>query len=548
MTDILIKNGKIIDGTGNKAFLGNILINKDIISDIVGGSYSGSADIIIDANKKIVCPGFIDIHSHYDFSYLIDKFAEFSLKQGITTEIVGNCGLGLAPMNEFVNQYYKNYISFLLGKIETKPFNKIRDLMNYVSENGCSLNIGFLIPQGNVRLYVMGLEDRHPTDDELSQMKKLVYEGMEDGAFGLSTGLIYPPGSITPTEELIELVKVVGKFNGIYSTHIRDEGRHVVESIQEAIKIGNESGAAVQISHVKVAGGFLTGRTVNKILKLFTEAHESGLDINGDIYPYTAANTVLNTLLPPWVFKEGIEVFKENLTNPEKRKQIINEFKDLIWELVDIPWFLKIIPKALWLKLIMKILPKRVIITSMLYKHEYEGKTLKETVESLYPGVDIYNATLNLLREEEGAIIISMFLMKVKDIIKLMKCPYLMFSTDNLAPAIGKPHPRVLGTYPRILGRCVKNMKLLSLEEAIYKMTGFPAKKLKINDRGIIKIGNKADIVIFDPNTIEDTATHQNPISFPIGIDKVIVNGKIVVDNNKHTHELPGEIIKFKPQ
>jgi len=538
---ILINNGRIIDGQNKPSCKSNVLIDNDKITEISDSKIQQKADIVIDASNKIVSPGFIDVHSHYDFSYLVDNKATYSVMQGITTEIVGNCGLGLAPMNQIVDVYYSKYIKFLLGSLETKAFESIGEFMNHIEQNKCSLNVGFFIPQGNVRAYHMQMDDRYPNEDELSGMKKLVEQGMKDGAFGLSTGLIYPPGSITTTPEIIELCKVISKYNGIYSSHIRDEGKGVLDSIQEAITIGRESGASVQVSHVKVASAF-PGKTSQKIIDLLNEARNKGIDINGDIYPYTAGNSVLSALLQPWVFQD--DKFDDNITNPETRQRIIDEFKETVWQLAGIPKFLTFIPKSWWLKLIIKIVVKRVIITSMMHQHEFEGKTLKETISTLYPDKDIYNATLDLLKEEEGAIIISMFLMKKKDVKKLMKSPHLMFATDNLAPAVGKCHPRCLGTFPRILGSCVRDQKLLSIEEAIYKMTGFPAQKFKINDRGVIKQDMKADIVIFDPKTITDTATHQDPMSFPKGIHNVIVNGKIVVDEGKHTDLLPGTIVK----
>ncbi|MBD3228026.1 MAG: amidohydrolase family protein [Candidatus Lokiarchaeota archaeon] len=545
MPDIIIKNGLIVDGTNSKPMKGDLLITGDIISEIGAINKTRSADRKIDASNLVISPGFIDVHSHFDFSYLSDKFGNYSVMQGITTEIVGNCGLGLAPMNEVVSNYYKKYISFVLGSLEIKQFREIEDYMNFIEEDGVSLNVGFLIPQGNVRAYFMGMEDRKPTDTELKKMKELVRRGMKAGAFGLSTGLIYPPGSITGTEEIIELSKVVGEFGGVYTTHMRDEGSGVLDSIRETIRIGKESGAAVQISHMKAAGSISTGKKVKKMLEMIENAREEGMDINGDVYPYTAANSVLSGLLQPWVFAGGQEMFQENLSNEQKRQKIIKEFKDYIWELIDIPKVLRIIPRFIWMKIIMSMLKKRVIITSLMHNHEFEGETLGMTLKSMYPGLNIYDATLNLLKEEDGAVIISMFLMKNRDVIKLMKSPYLMFSTDNLAPSTGKPHPRVLGTYPRILGRCVREQNIISLEEAIWKMTGLPAKKFELHDRGTLEVGKKADVVIFNHQTIIDTATHQDPISFPIGVSYVIVNGEIVSENGQHTRKLPGKVLKF---
>ncbi|MHA1797594.1 MAG: N-acyl-D-amino-acid deacylase family protein, partial [Candidatus Helarchaeota archaeon] len=362
---ILIKNGRIIDGLNNPSYKSDLLIENSVISDISTSKIGVKTDNVIDAMNKIICPGFIDVHSHFDFSYFADKFAIRSVVQGITTEIVGNCGLGLAPMNEIVDTYYSKYIKFVLGSLEIRPFQRISDFMTHIEENGCSLNVGFHVPQGNVRAHVMGLADRKADDEELEEMKKLVKQGMEDGAYGLSTGLIYPPGSITTTEEIIELCRVVQEFDGIYSTHMRDEGKGVLNSIKEAIRIGKESGVSVQISHVKAAGAF-TGKTVKKMLELFEQAKSEGMNINGDIYPYTAGNSVLSALLQPWVFEDGN--FQKNVSNPDTRQRIIDEFKDYVWDLVGIPKILRFIPKSVWLKLLMYLVTKRVLITSMMHR------------------------------------------------------------------------------------------------------------------------------------------------------------------------------------
>ncbi|MHA1651933.1 MAG: N-acyl-D-amino-acid deacylase family protein [Candidatus Helarchaeota archaeon] len=475
-------------------------------------------------------------------SYFVDKYAMASIQQGITTEVIGNCGLGLAPMTDLVKNYYDQYISFIIGEIEFQPFKRLADFMNYVEKNGCSLNLAYLIPQGNIRAAIMEMDDRYPSPNELEHMKELVAQGMQDGAFGLSTGLIYPPGSNTTTQELIELCQVIKQYGGIYASHIRDEGIGVVSAISEAIEIGRRSGVPVQISHIKVAGAF-PGKRFRMVKEIINKARAENLDIMADTYPYTAGNAVLSSLLPPWVFEGGKEQFLKNLSDAETRKRIIKEFKEFIWTIAGIPWYLRFIPKSIWLRLLPRILSERVLLTSLSKHTNLIGKTLKEAVAMLYPGKPLTEAVIDLLIEEEGQIVISMFLMKEKNVLEFMEMPFVMFSTDNLSTKGGNPHPRVYGTYPRILS--CKKLKI-SLEELIHKMTFLPAQRLKLTDRGIIKTGKKADLVVFDPKTIKDMATHENPKQFPIGIEYVLVNGTLTVKKGKHTHQLSGQVLKHK--
>jgi N-acyl-D-amino-acid deacylase len=537
MSEIILKNGTIIDGRNKPAYEADIRIQGDGIKEIGEVNEAGAT---IDCSNLVVTPGFIDIHSHYDFSYFMDKYAAASVMQGITTEVVGNCGLGLAPMNEIVKMYYSQYINFIIGEVDFKPFDRIADFIAYINQDGCSVNVAFLIPQGNIRAAVMKMDDRDPTSQELEAMKELVAQGMEDGAFGLSTGLIYPPGSITKTQELIDLCHVVKQYNGIYASHIRDEGAGVVEAIAEAIQIGRASKVPVQISHIKVAGAFV-GKKPQRVNKLILEARADGVDVEGDAYPYTAGNAILSTLLPPWVFEGGKAQFLENLSDPETRQRIVEDFKEFLWTMAGIPWYLRFIPKSLWLRIIPKILSKKVLITSLSKHTELVGKTLKEAIDTLYPDKPITDQFLDFLLEEEGNITISMFLMKEQNVIDFMKAPYVMFSTDNLRSKSGNPHPRVYGTYPKILKE-----KLLPLEELIHKMTEMPARRLQLTDRGTLEVGKKADIVVFDPARIKDKATHDDPHQFPEGIEYVVVNGTITVEKGKHTRQLSGKVLKHK--
>jgi N-acyl-D-amino-acid deacylase len=536
---ILLKNGTVIDGRNTPPYKADVLISGNEVKEI-GQITNADSDSVIDCSNLLVVPGFIDIHSHYDFSYFYDKYAVASVMQGITTEVVGNCGLGSAPINPIVAAYYNQYVNYMLGDVEFQPFARIADFMKNIETNGCSLNVAFLIPQGNVRAAVMKLDDRYPNSAELAKMQDLVAQGMEDGAYGLSTGLIYPPGSITSTQELVELCHIVKQYGGIYTSHIRDEGKGVVSAISEAIQIGRLSGVPVQISHLKVVGAF-PGSRPKQVIHLIESARAEGIDITADVYPYTAGNALLSSLLQPWVFEGGRQQFLKNLSDPEKRQRILKDFMEFIWTIAGIPWFLRIIPKSIWFRLLPKILSKKVIMTSLPKHTEFVGKTLWEALDTLYRDRPMMDRFLDFLIEEEGQVFISMFLMKKTNVIEFMKAPFSMFSTDNLTTKMGNPHPRVYGTYPRIL-KC----KLLPMEELIYKMTSFPAKRLGLTDRGALEQGKKADIVVFDPETVADLATHQNAKQFPIGIEYVFVNGGLTVEKGKHMNQLNGQILRRK--
>ncbi len=458
--------------------------------------------------------------------------------------LMGNCGMGLAPANKVAASYYNDFAKFIFGEIETRTFSSISEYMKEISSQGCSLNVAFLIPQGNVRIAVMQMEDRSPRPEELAEMKQIVARGMEAGAFGLSTGLVYPPGSITHTGEIIELCKTVKEYGGIYTTHMRDEGSSVFQSLQEAITIGKQSGVPVQISHIKVAESFQSKKSM-RMLELLEKTRNEGLDITADVYPYTAGNSALAAILQPWVLEGGIEKFIERLNDPDLRDKIIREFKDFLWSYAGIPKILKIIPKSVWLKIIISLLTKRVIITNVTKNHDMEGLTLRESLKRFYPDKDAYQGTLDLLRDERGGVVISLFITKKKNVITFMKDPHVMFSTDNLAVKGGIPHPRVCGTYPRILGRCVREQEILTLEEAIRKSTSFPAWRLGMTDRGLLKPNYWADIVVFDPEKIRDVATHQSRKP-PVGIDFVLVNGEVTIKEGKHVKAKAGHVLKHE--
>ena len=540
---ILIKNGTIIDGTGAKGFKSDILIKGDAISKI-GTNLNMEGAQLIDATNKAVSPGFIDMHSHGDLNILRVNKAEATIMQGVTTLVTAVCGLGLAPANDKVRDYYSIFVTKVFSSSEVELYDTFQDFFKAIEEKGTSTNLAFFIPQGNIRTCVLGIEDRNPTQEELEEMKRLVKQGMEAGAFGLSTGLIYPPGIITPTNELIELSKVVSEYNGIYDSHMRNEGTGILEKgMGELIEIAREADVQAQISHWKAGSNFAWKYTPDMI-HLVKQAREEGFNIHADIYPYEESSTSLSgALLRPWVY----ENFKENLTNPEIRAKIVEETLELAYNnfLSDVPWYVKMIPKFLMKKIIFQVFKKSCRIISVMYEHQVEGKFLGEALDILYPGKKFEDALLDFVRDEEGSIMMSMKQMsEKKSILELIKQEFVCIGSDGFLVPSGNTHPRSSGTFPRILGNYVREKKLFSLEEGVRKMTGLTASILGLKDRGLIKDGYKADIVIFDPETIVDKSTYKDGRKYPEGIDHVIVNGEITVSDGKHLGNLSGRILK----
>ena len=543
---ILIKNGQIIDGTGSQPYIADLYILDGKIAEIGTGIHADEEGCtVIDAANRVVAPGFIDMHNHADLTILDVNKAEAYLMQGVTTMLVSVCGIGLAPANERVEDFYLYFIGRLFGTEEIRVHGSLADYFKEIEILGCSANLAFLIPHGNVRCSVMGVEERPATDAELEEMKALVHQEMVAGAFGLSTGLMYPPGSAATTAELVALSKVVGKYNGIYNSHMRNEGAGVLTvGMEELISIAREAKIRAHISHWKAAG--LSGsRLIPKMISLVRRTHDEGLEISADVYPYDEGATSLSAiLLRPWVFED----FYENLSNAETRKRIIAEIFDLMYTelLANMPWFLKILPKKLIQKLIVVFVKRKARIISVLHNKHIEGKYIGKALADLYPQKTFMEALLDFIRDEEGAVMASFKLSSERIIFQLLKQDFVAIGSDGFLVKAGNTHPRSYGTFPKILGNYVRNKKIFSLVEAIRKMTGLPAQILGLKDRGILKKGNFADIVIFDPTTIQDKATYENGRQFPQGIEYVIVNGSITVDKGLHTGALKGKTLRHQ--
>ncbi len=537
---LLITNARILDGTGDSATKGQLLLEDDIIREVNGES--AAPDEVLDAGGRVVAPGFIDMHSHGDFTLPGEPEARAKTLQGVTTEVVGNCGLGLTPANAQVERCYELISPVIFGERGGGCFDDVESYRARLHEQGISVNAACLIPHGNVRCAVMGMEERDATGTEIAHMREIVDGSMAQGAFGLSTGLVYPPGAFANTEEVIELAKVVRPYGGIYASHMRDEGARVLESIEEVLRIGREAGVSVQISHHKAAGRFNWGKT-KKTLQRVEEARREGIDVHSDVYPYTAGSTVLSAMFVPlWAFEGSQNALLDRLKDPATRARIVEESKARFLGFAQLPGLLdRVFPKRVLLPLILRELANVIVISSVKRQHHYEGKTIGEIAR--LRGQDLYDAILDLLVEEETAVAAIAHVMSERDVQRVMAHPTTMFGTDGFPQREGKPHPRTFGTYPRILQHYVRDLRVLSLEQAVHKMTGMVAKKIGLTDRGLIREGYKADLVIFDPDGVQDRSSFADPRQSPAGIDHVFVNGVWTVKDGQHTGARAGRVL-----
>ena len=538
MYDLIIKNGEIIDGSGKSSYIGDIAIKDGYIKEICT-NISEECSNIIHADGYIVCPGFIDLNSHSDFSLFSNSRAESKIRQGITTEVVGQGGRTLGPISIDHIDDLKQYIcSYDQNKDESNYLNwkTQADFINILKERKISVNIASLVGYGSIRVAVMGFEERTPSTMETEKMEHILEEELLSGIHGLSLGLDNSPDSLATMEELISMAKVVKKYNGICSIHMREEGSHLIESINEVLEISEKSGVKLQISHLKAAHPQNWGK-VKEAISIISKAKQHGMDVDYDVYPYTFYESVLSDVLPTWIRKFNPKRIADFLKQEDIRENIINDMLD-----INSTWGNPMLGSS-W---------DRIRIVSMKNPENkiYEGMCIEEISDIL--NLKPQEVVINLLIKEDGVIKIIFSAMIETDLIDVMKQSMSMFCTDGLAVSpYGdykdiKVHPRYYGTYPRILGRYVREKKIIALEDAINKMTLLPAIKMNLKGRGFLGIGYKADITIFDKNTIFDRATFENPHQYPLGIKAVIVNGVTVVKDQEHTGELPGEIILRK--
>lgn len=536
----LITNARIVDGTGARARRGEVLIEDGDIAS-VGGSFTSKVDHAIDARGMVVAPGFIDMHSHSDFSMPDDPLASAKTLQGVTTEVVANCGMGLFPANERVDAMYARFAPLIFGQRAQGCSRSLGVFRERLHAIGISVNVACLVPHGNVRGHVLGLSERAPDASELDAMRSLVDLGMREGAFGLSTGLVYAPGAFADTEELVELAKVAARAGGMYASHVRDEGGKLVESVAEAIEVGERAGASVQISHHKAAG-FVNYGKVKTTLAMVDRARARGVDVSSDVYPYTAGSTILAAMvLSPWVFDGEPSSVAAKLRDPEVRARLAREHEDRMVKLASLPPALSFLPKRWVSKALVAVLERAVVVSSVRHHTEYEGKTLREVARMRKQ--PFFAAMLDLLADEDAAVAAIAHVMREQDVVSVMRHPHTMIGTDGFPMREGKPHPRLYGTYARVLERYVRERHVLSLEEAVHRMTGLPARKLGLARRGELRPGAAADVVVFDPDRVHDRATYRDPRRSPLGIPHVFVGGEWTVKGGEHTGARGGRVL-----
>ncbi len=533
--DIVIRNTRIIDGAGNPWFKGDIGVKGDRISKI-GLLSDIEAVLVIDAEGLISSPGFIDAHSHSDSISLAYREMENVIHQGITTVVAGQCGASLAPITDLNRLEMQRELNeeMPLGFEIDVNWSNFDDYLRQEEKEGLGANIAHLVGHGTIRAASMGFDARAPSDKELEKMKEYTAEAMEAGAFGLSTGLIYPPGIFAETDEIIELAKVVSDYGGVYDSHIRGEGENLLKSLDEAIKIGVTTGIPVQISHHKIMSKKLWGS--NETLRKFEKARGEGVDITFDQYPYRAGSTSLMTVLPPWVHDGGKEKALERLRDTKLRRKMLQDIIE------GLPGWENFAGELGW---------RNVYVSSVKTSKnkELEGKNLEE-IKEIRGDDDEFTSLYKLLLEEDGSPGMIIFFGDEEDVQKIMKHPLQMVGTDSGTTTVsgpfsrGKPHPRHYGTYPKILESYVRKEKVLRLETAIRKMTSFPAQRFGLLNRGLLKPGMKADITIFDPKEVQDNSSYQSPHQFPSGIPYVIVNGKIVLDREEYTGIKAGKTLR----
>ena len=527
---MLIKNATIIDGSGKPAYKSDLLIKDDKI-DKIGEVGEVDVDRVIDAKGLVVAPGFIDTHSHSDLDVLLHPHVMPKIMQGITTEFLGQDGVSMAPLpRKYISDWRKN-IAGLDGVSDEIDWNyeTTDNYLKMIEKVGPGVNECYLVPHGNIRMEAMGLDNRQPNDEEIEKMKEITRREMEAGAFGLSTGLIYIPCAYSESKEIIEMCKVVAEYDGVFVIHQRSEADTIIDSMNEVIEIGRKSGVRVHWSHFKVAGKKNWDK-IDTVLKQLEEARKEGIIVSFDQYPYVAGSTMMGAILPPWVHDGGTNKVIERLKDAEMRKKMRYDMENGIhgWDnFIDFAGF------------------ENIYVTSVVTEKNKDAVGLSITELAKLRNVDPYTAAFDLLMEEENAVGMVDFYGKEEHVKLFMARPEMNACTDGLL-APGKPHPRLYGSFPRILGKYVREEKVMSLEEAVRKLTFKAAEAMNLKDRGLLKEGYYADITIFNPDTITDKGDFINPIQYPEGIEYVIVNGKVAVEHGKHTDVLNGKVIRNK--
>jgi len=527
---LVLENARIVDGTGSPWFRGSVSVVDGVIERVDRATeVERSGATVVDVGGDVVCPGFIDTHSHSDLLLFSDPTLEPKLRQGITTEVVGPDGFSMAPIyREGGPEEWSHHLSGLVGDAETDwEWGSVGDYLDAVERRGVAPNVATFVGHGAIRYDVLGMSDREPTADELDEMRALVREGLDDGAVGLSTGLVYAPQAAAGTDELVALAEELAPYARPFRAHIRSESRGIWAALSELFRVGERASVSVHVDHYKLAGAAQHG-LASRSNALIEAARARGIDVTAEQYPYAAGNTMLSAVLPPWVHAEGPEGTLTRIADSDVRERIrrdVEEWRIEGWENTGF--------RSGW---------ENVVVTGIEDPEwvEWDG----ESVATIAAGVDDtpIDVVCDLLLAEDLDVSMVLHVMDEADVREIMRQEWVNVCTDALLG--GKPHPRTYGSYPRLLGTYVREEKVLSLPEAIRKTTSLPARAMGFERKGLVREGMDADLVVLDPGTVGSPATYDEPRRFPKGIDHVVVGGEFAVRDGQTTGATPGAAIR----
>jgi N-acyl-D-amino-acid deacylase len=526
---LLIRGGTVVDGTGAPARAADVAVEGERVV-AVAPRLEGGATRVIDATGRAVTPGFIDMHSHSDLFYFACPSAESKIRQGVTTEVVGMCSFSQAPLRPDQRDIVRGWAGGIGAGLDPswETFAQYLDALRAIRP---SVNVAHFVGHGALRIAAMGFEARPAGPDDLEGMQRLLGEAMDAGAFGFSTGLVYAPSAYSNTEELVALAKSMAARGGYYFSHIRGESSMLLDSINEAIRIGEEAGVGVQVSHVK-ASGRENWPKIDAALRLFETARARGVDVAGDVYPYNAGSTKLDNMMPAWAHEGGIGKLLERLSDRATRRRIVEEC---------------LIDGERWGTVSQGGIGFDQVFIATCRRRELEGLNLAQIARQA--GQPPAEVLMNLLLEEKCTVGMVSFSQSIDNVAKVLAHPALMIGSDSIplyegeGDRPGKPHPRTYGTFPRVLGEYARERRLFSLETAVHKMTGLPAARIGLRDRGVVQPGYFADLTVIDPATVKDESTYPDPHRYPTGVPYVVVNGAVVVDDSRMGTARPGRIL-----
>lgn len=526
--DTIIRGGTVYDGSGGAPRRADVGIKDDRIA-AVGNLKSATAVTTVDATGLAVAPGFINMLSHSETSLIVDPRSQGEIRQGVTSQIFGEGSMG--PLSDEMKRRRASTQGDL--RFET-PWTTLAEYLAYLEKRGISQNVASFVSATTVREHVIGLEDKPPTSEQLDRMRELVRKEMQAGALGVTTALIYPPAFYAKTEELIELCKIAAKYKGKYIAHIRSEGNQLIEAVEETLRISREAGLPAEIYHLK-ASGETNWNKMDRVIAMINDARRKGVKISADMYMYTAGSTGLDACMPPWVFDGGREAANKRLQDPDTRKKIADAIRT---------------PSDAWENLYMLAgSPDRILLVG--FRSEalkpLTGKTLAEVARMR--GKDPIETIMDLVYEDRSRVGTVYFMMSEENIKKQLRQPWVSLGSDaaSMAPEGGflrsSTHPRSYGNFARLLGKYVREEKVITLREAIRRLSSLPATNLGLDRRGFLKVGMFADVVVFDPATIGDRATFENPHQYSVGVKHVFVNGAQVLKDGEHTGAKPGRAL-----